>query len=147
MSGIVCAIRGGPDSQQTIARAIGLARETGLPLFFLYVVNLDFLAHTSSSRVHTISQEMHQMGEFILLSAQSKAAAQGVDAEGVVRQGNVGQEIVEMCHEIDADYVVLGLPRVQHEESVFTRELLQDFIRETEEKTGAQAVLPEEGLG
>ena len=42
MSGIVCAVRGGPASQPTLQRAITLAKETGLPLFFLYVVNLDF---------------------------------------------------------------------------------------------------------
>jgi nucleotide-binding universal stress UspA family protein len=144
MSGIVCAIRGGPDSQDTIARAITQAQETGLPLYFLYVVNLDFLSHTSSSRIHTISQEMHQMGEFILLAAQSKAAAQGVQTEGVVRHGNVGNEIVELCHELDADYLVLGWPKVQAEESVFTQELLHKFIQETEEQTGAKVILPEE---
>ena len=39
MSGIVCAIRGGPDSQPTIRRAISLAKETNLSLYFLYVIN------------------------------------------------------------------------------------------------------------
>ena len=78
MSGIVCAVRGGPASQPTIQRAIALAKETGLPLFFLYVVNLDFLDSTTRSRTHTISKEMAQMGEFILLMAKSKAEAQGV---------------------------------------------------------------------
>ncbi len=65
MPGIVCAIRGGPASKPTIARSIALAKETDLPLFFLYVVNLDFLAYTSSSRIHTITQEMEQMGELL----------------------------------------------------------------------------------
>jgi len=145
MSGIVCAVRGGPDSRDTIARAIAQAQATGLPLYFLYVVNLDFLSHTSSSRVHTISQEMHQMGEFILLAAQAKAEAQGVQAEGVVRHGNVGEEIVKLCHELNVDYLVLGRPKVQEEESVFTQELLRKFIEDTEEQTGAQVLLPEGG--
>ena len=43
MSGILCAIRGGPASKATIARAIDLAHETGARLVFLYIVNLDFL--------------------------------------------------------------------------------------------------------
>ena len=143
MSAIVAAIRGGPDSTPTIAAAIELARETGLPLYFLYVVNLDFLTHTSSTRVHTISQEMHQMGEFILLSAQANAEAQGVSAEGIVRHGNVGEEIVDVSHELDADYLVLGQPKLQQEESVFTQDLLRQFITQTEEQTGATVVLPE----
>lgn len=147
MSGIVCAVRGGPDSQPTIARAIALAREADLPLYFLYVVNLDFLSHTSSSRVHTISQEMHQMGEFILLTAESSAAAQGVTAQGVVRHGNVEQEIIGLCHELAADYLVLGRPQAQREESLFTHDLMAQFIERTEEQTGARVVLTDGDAG
>lgn len=147
MSGIVCAIRGGPDSQPTIARAIALAQETDLPLYFLYVVNLDFLSHTSSSRIHTISQEMHQMGEFILLTAQSSAAGQGVTAQGMVRHGNVEEEIIGLCHEVAADYLVIGRPQVQQEESLFTHDRLARFVERTEEQTGARVVLTDGGLG
>ena len=143
MSGIVAAIRGGPASKPTIKTAIDLAQETALPLYFLYVVNLDFLTHTSSTRVQIISQEMHQMGEFILLSAQAEAASQAVTAEGVVRHGDVGEEIVKLSHEIGADYLVLGRPKLQQEESVFTQDRLHQFIADTEEQTGAVVVLPE----
>lgn len=146
MGGIVCAIRGGPHSQPTITRSIGLARETGQPLYFLYVVNLDFLSHTTSTRVHTISGEMHQMGEFILLMAQDVAARQGVEAEGVIRHGNVGEEIIALCHELEAKYLVLGRPKAEREDTVFTRELLQQFVARTEEQTGATVVLPEEDV-
>jgi nucleotide-binding universal stress UspA family protein len=143
MSGIVCAVRGGPDSKATISQAIGLAQQTGLPLYFLYVVNLDFLSRTSSSRVHTISEQMHQMGEFILLEAQDTASARGIKAEGLVRQGNVGEEIIDLCRELGADYLVLGRPKVQHEDSVFSQEELRRFIEQTEEQTGAKVVLPD----
>lgn len=143
MSGIVCAIRGGPDSQPTINRAIALAQETHLPLYFLYVVNLDFLSRTTSTRVHTISEEMHQMGEFILLAAQTTASRLGIATEGVVRHGNVGEEIVSLCHEISADYLVLGFPRIQHEESVFTQERLAQFVEQAQQQMGTKVVLPE----
>jgi nucleotide-binding universal stress UspA family protein len=143
MGGIVCAIRGGPDSQITITQAITLAKNTGLPLYFLYVVNLDFLSHTTSSRVHTISQQMHQMGEFILLTAQASATAQGITAHGVVRHGNITEEIVGLCHELAAEYLVLGRPQVEREENVFTQALLTQFIERTEKQTGAKVVLPD----
>lgn len=143
MSGIVCAIRGGPHSQTTITRAIELAEETGLPLYFVYVVNLDFLSRTSSTRLRTISKEMHQMGEFILLTAQAAANARGIPAEGIVRHGNVGEEIVDLCHELSVDYLVLGQPRFHQEDSVFTQELLTRFIEQTEQQTGAKVILPE----
>jgi nucleotide-binding universal stress UspA family protein len=142
MGGIVCAIRGGPDSQATIATAIALAQRTHLSLHFLYVVNLDFLSYTSSSRVHTIRKEMWQMGEFILLTAQAAASAQGITAEGLVRDGDVGEEIITLCHELAANYLVLGRPQVHQEESLFTHELMEQFVRQTEEQTGAKVVLP-----
>jgi nucleotide-binding universal stress UspA family protein len=143
MSGIICAIRGGPESLAPIDRAIDLAGETGLPLVFLYVVNLDFLSHAISSHVHTITQEMHQMGEFILLTAQSTAGARGVTAQGVVRQGNVAEEIIRVGQEMAATYVVLGRPKYQ-EASQFTRELFHKFVERVEEQTGAAVVLPQE---
>ncbi len=143
MSGIVCAIRGGPASRPTIVKAIALAKETSLQLYFLYIVNLDFLSHTSSSRIHTISREMDQMGEFILLSAQEMALAQEVTAEGVVRHGTVRDEIINLSKEIEASFVVLGLPRGQREEDVFTREQLSSFIQRIEEDSGARVALVE----
>jgi nucleotide-binding universal stress UspA family protein len=143
MSGIVCAVRGGPASQPTIAKAIALARETGLPLYLLYVVNLDFLSQAATSRVHTISQEMHEMGEFILLMAQETAIRQGISAEPVVRHGNVAEELIGLCHELEADYLVLGKPKLHREDSFFTQELLREFVVRTEEQTGATVVFPE----
>jgi len=144
MPGIICAVRGGPHSQPTIARAINLAKATGEQLYFLYVVNLDFMSHTASSRVHTISEQMTQMGEFILLAAQETAARSGVDAATMVRKGDVQEEIIDLCHELAAGYLVLGVPRFQHEDAVFSKELLGRFVARTEHQTGARVVLPEE---
>lgn len=145
MSGIVCAIRGGPGSQPTIAKAIALAQETSLPLHFLYVVNLDFMTHTSSSRVHTISKEMDQMGEFILLAAQAAAATLGVSAQGVVRHGDVAEEIISLCQDVDADYIILGRPQERTKESVFPLHLLTEFGERVEGETRAKVVLTEGG--
>lgn len=141
MSGVLCAVRGGPDSQSTVARAIALARESGLPLYFLYVVNLDFLLRTSSVRVHTASEQLEQMGEFILLNAQTAAAAAGVQAEGIVRHGNIMEQLTALCQELPATYLVLGRPRPQREDSVFTDDMLTAFVAQTEEMTGATVVL------
>jgi nucleotide-binding universal stress UspA family protein len=141
MSGIVCAVRGGPASQPTIEKAISLAKETGLPLYFLYVVNLDFLSHTASSRVSTVSKEMHQMGEFILLTAQQRAAAQGLAAQGVVRHGNVAEEIIAQCKQIKANHVILGRPQGEEEENIFTFERLKEFGQRIEAESGAKVIL------
>jgi len=144
MSGIVCAIRGGPDSQPTIKQAIALAKDNNLPLYLLYVVNVDFLSHTTHTRIRTLSKELREMGEFILLTAQTTAEAQGVTAHGVVREGNVGDEIIGLCHELGADYVVLGRPQTRHEENIFTHDLLQEFSQRIEQETGAKVVFTRE---
>jgi nucleotide-binding universal stress UspA family protein len=145
MAGIVCAIRGGSASQPTIAHAIDLAKETALPLHFLYVVNLDFLARTSISRVHVVAQEMEQMGNFILLTAQTNAEMHGVAAQRIVRHGDVTEEIIKLCHELGADYVVLGHPQVRHTESVFTHDRLAEFVEKIEQLTGAKVVMAQVG--
>ena len=145
MSGIVCAIRGGASSQPTINQAISTAIATKLPIYFLYVLNLDFLKKGSQSRTLTISEEMQELGEFILLAAQDQAVRQGVTAERVIREGHmVGDEIVDLCHEITADYVVLGRPREAAEQNVFTHEQLDQFGLHIEEETGAQVIYPGE---
>ena len=140
MPGIVCAIRGGPDSQPTIQKAIEVARETGQPVYFLYVVNLDFLTHTASSRVHIISEEMEELGDFILRAAQAEAEGKRVVAERIIKHGKVGKEISAVCHELGADYVVLGKPRGKSEKDVFTHEKLVEYAQQIEEITGAEAV-------
>ena len=140
MPGIICAVRGGPDSQPTIAKAISLAKEVSEPLYFLYVVNLHFLSHTQSSRVSTISEEMGEMGEFILLIAQEKASKQGITAEGIVRHGNVREEIINLAQELSADYVVLGLPQGQEEADIFASGRIKEFGKTIEDESGAEVV-------
>jgi hypothetical protein len=108
MSGIVCAVRGGPASQPTIAKAIALARETGLPLSFLYVVNLDFLSQTVTSRVHTISQEMHEM------------------------EGNVRRQLLAFAIETHADLFLIGWPMRGAGRPAFTPDEFEAFSREQE---------------
>ncbi|MCA9932636.1 MAG: universal stress protein [Ardenticatenaceae bacterium] len=140
MSGIICAVRGGAASQPTINQAIRTALETGLPIYFLYVVNLDFLMRTDHIRVHTITEEMREMGEFILLTAQDKAAAQGVAAHGVIREGNVADEIVALCREMAAEYAILGQPRAVQAQNVFTDDLLDTFSQRIMQEAGTAVI-------
>ena len=141
MPGIICAIRGGPTSRPTIEKAIQVALETKLPLYFLYIV--DFLFHTSSSRTNLISKEMREMGEFILLTAQSQAERAGVLAEGVIRNGQVVDEIIQLCKEIEANFVILGQPRGNQDEDVFTQDRLTSFGQHIEREIGVKVILAE----
>ena len=141
MSGIICAVRGGPDSKATIQKGISLALEVKLPLYFLYVVNLDFLSHTQSSKTSTITDELYQMGEFILFTAQEKAQSKGIRAEGVIRHGNVREEIISLAIELSAKYVVLGVPVGEEERNVFAIDRLKEFGKSIEKESGAEVIL------
>lgn len=140
MTGILCAIRGGPSSQPTIAASIQLAKDTKQTIYFLYVVNLDFLTHTSSSKTNHISKELEEMGEFILLAAQEQATKLGVEAEGIIRDGKVMDEIITCCDEIGPTYVVLGRPQEDQEDNLLTLERLQIFAERIEETCHAQVI-------
>jgi nucleotide-binding universal stress UspA family protein len=143
MPGIVCAIRGGPDSQPTVDKAISLARETNFPIYFLYVVNLDFLFRTESSRTSTLSSELEHMGEFILLAAQEKAKVQKVTTEGVIKHGKVDEELLGLTKQIQADYVVLGLPQGVEEKDVFAIDWIKELCKQIESEAGAKVVFAE----
>ena len=134
MSGVVCAIRGGPHSKPTIDCAIDLALKHHCPLHFLYVVNIEFLARTSLTHASTISKEMHYMGESITLAAQAVAKKRGVKTDVVVKDGDVVDEIIEVCKETGARYVVVGKPHARVEENVFAHDLLQGFVDRIEKE-------------
>lgn len=142
MSGILCAIRGGPASQSTIALAIETAKKHQLPIYFLYIVDLDFLTMTNSARLHTISEEMEEMGEFILMAAQMQAEKERVESLAFVRRGDVSEEIIALGLEMGATYVVLGRPKAE-KTNVFTEERLRAFAERIAEKTGAKVLFAE----
>lgn len=141
MPGIICAIRGGPSSQPTIATSIELARESGETIYFLYVVNLDFLTHSSSSKTNHISKEMCEMGEFILLSAQEQASGENVSSERVIREGRVEEVILAFCEELNPAYVVLGRPQEEQENNLLSNERLNDFADRITDVCQASVVL------
>jgi nucleotide-binding universal stress UspA family protein len=89
---------------------------------------------------------MEQMGEFILLAAQRRAADQGAAAEGVVRHGSVGEEIINLCKELAANYLVLGRPQLEDDEAnVFTHARLKIFSDLVKAESGTEVVMVEGG--
>ena len=87
MGRILCATRGGEASLQTQDAAIALAKEQGAELIFLYVADSSFLNQTAAPLVVDIESRLVKMGEFLLLMAQERAAAQGISAQILVRKG------------------------------------------------------------
>ena len=136
MGKILCATRGGV-AQHTQDAAISLARERGDTLLFLYVVDLQFLNKTAAGIVVDIENEITKMGEFLLLMAKERAAAQGVEAETMSRKGKLREELKTAAGEEGVSLVVLGRPA--SEQSVFQLPDLEAFAAEIEAETGVEA--------
>jgi nucleotide-binding universal stress UspA family protein len=142
MPGIICAIRGGPNSRVTIEKAMDLVEQSNLPLYFLYVVSLDFLSHTMTNRVQVARDEIQKMGEFILLTAKERSVERGISSVHLVsREGKVSEEIISLCKEIQADYIILGRPVEEDENSLFAGKMLQLFLAKLETECNAHIIL------
>lgn len=140
-SSVVCAIRGGLDSQSTIAKAVDLAREKDLTIHFLYVISQEWLPDSDQGRSEDLSGHLRQMADAVLARAQALANSHGVDAQSSVRHGDVEQEIAKVCRGEQASYLVLNAPQAK-EGNVFTPKRLAEFAKELERDTGARVVWP-----
>ena len=140
MSVILCAIRGGPECLPAIAQAITLAQETDFTVHFLYIVNRDLLSSANSAQTRAASRQIRKMGQSVLRTALDLASKQGVTAQGVIRQGNVAEQIAGLCRDLEADYLVLGRPQPHEERNVFSEALLPEFIERIEKQTGTEVV-------
>jgi hypothetical protein len=145
MSGILCAVRGGLESRATITQAIGLARTTGLPVQFVYVLNEDLVPGTGSERAGAVANQVRQMGESVLLAAQALANSQGVLARGSARQGNVEDEIATACRELGAEYLVLNRPREGKDGR--SSPISQHFAERIGKQAGTELVWSESSVG
>jgi len=133
---ILCATRGGEESEETQAGAIALARERGDRLVFLYVADVSFLDRIAAPVVVDIEAELERMGRFQLAMARRQASAQGVEAEAVIRHGHLASELVAVARDLGATIVVLGRPR--EGAPVFDDEALISFVAHLQAETDAE---------
>ena len=138
----MCATRGGEASYRTQDKAIALAKDKKADLLFLYVIDLQFLDMTAAPIVVDVEDEVHDMGEFLLLMAKERAAKQGVTAQTVCQKGRVRREITKAIRKYKVSLVVLGRPAGEEgEQSAFQLADLKAFASKIEEDTGATVLI------
>jgi nucleotide-binding universal stress UspA family protein len=142
MRRILCATRGGEDSQPTQQAAIALAKEHGDELVFLYVADVSFLDDIAAAVVVDVESELEGMGRFQLLLAREQAAEQGVDAKIAICHGHLREALIRAVRDLQASLVILGRP--QQGTAVFDETGLQDFAAELEKETGAEVLILDE---
>ncbi len=90
-------------------RAIAIAQEQDAVVIFLHISDIHFLDHTASPvDVEVVQEQLEEMGEFLLVMAQERATAAGVDSEMEVRQGEFRQNLEAVIQEREVSMVVLG---------------------------------------
>jgi len=139
MGRILCATRGGVGSYQTQDAAVALAKQRGDELLFIYVVDSSFLNQTAAPLVVDVEARLAKMGRFQLTMAQERAAAQGVQAQALVRRGSLRTELAAAARELDVSLIVLGHPVNQG--AVFDEAALQSLAFWLEEEVGIKVLI------
>ena len=136
MGMILCATRGGEASYPTQDAVIALAKQQGDELVFLYVVDISFLNHGAAPLVVNLESRLERLGMFQLVMAQEQAAAQGVIAQTIVRQGHLQAELGIVAKEIGATLIVMG--RSKGLDAAFEKSSLQVFASDLQNETGIE---------
>lgn len=136
MGKILCATRGGEASYPAQDAAIALAKEKGDELVFIYVADSSFLNHTAAPLVIDVESRLEKLGQFQLVMAQERAAAQGVVAQTIVRKGHFRAELVAVAVEIGASIIAMG--RSLGPEAAFNDAALQAFAADLQIETGIE---------
>jgi nucleotide-binding universal stress UspA family protein len=138
MAKILCATRGGEESQRIQDIGIQLAKERGEEIVFLYVVNTEFLDSASAALRESVTNEMDKLGEFLLLMAIERAQKQGVTASQLIRRGKLREEFEAAASEPDISTVLLGRPG---EGGSFSMESLEAVAAEIEKKCQVEVLI------
>jgi nucleotide-binding universal stress UspA family protein len=139
MGRILCATRGGVGSYKTQDAAAALAKQRGDELLFIYVVDTTFLNHTAAPLVVDVEARLAKMGRFQLTMAQERAAAQGVQAQTLVRRGPLRTELSAAARELAVDLIVLGRPVDQG--ALFDQDALQSLASTLEREAGIEVLI------
>ncbi|MFN2188571.1 MAG: universal stress protein, partial [Candidatus Promineifilaceae bacterium] len=74
---IICAVRGGPESRETVTQAINLALQYGARLTFLHVLDAQFLEYATIGPLSVVYNELLEMGKFSMLIISDRAQRRG----------------------------------------------------------------------
>jgi len=136
---IVCAVRGGPESRETVSQAINLALSTGARLSFFRVTDAEFLEYATIGPLSVVYQELREMAQFALMIVCDRAQRRGVaEVDSIVREGNIRQHLRLMATEPGIDILVLGRPVRSPGSNVFKPAEFDAFVEELRQETGVR---------
>jgi nucleotide-binding universal stress UspA family protein len=126
MSGIVCAVRGGPGSYYTRREGLARALETGSPLYLLVVVPPGSYGPLHDGEQRAIRAEMAWRELALARSNASQMGSPDAKFNIQIRIGELRDTIAEFVREVGADLLLLGTPRDAIDASL-SREMIQEL--------------------
>jgi nucleotide-binding universal stress UspA family protein len=126
---IVCAVRGGPESRDTVSRAIDLALEYQARLTFLHILDAEFLEYAMIGPLSVVYRELNEMATFTMLILADRANRRGVEqVDHVLPEGNIHDELIRYVNETHAEMMIIGRPTRSPGRNVFKIDEFDDFV-------------------
>ena len=140
---ILCAVRGGPESRETVTYAIDMALETGARLTFFHAMDAEFLGQAAIGRTLSgIYNELHEMGKFTMLILVDRAQRRGVEQVNyIVREGNIRKQLIQIAVETKAEIMIVGRPTRSPTSNVFKVGEIEDFANELAKEGSLKVVV------
>jgi nucleotide-binding universal stress UspA family protein len=140
---ILCAVRGGPESRETVTYAVNLAIETGAKLTFFYAMDADFLKQATMRRtLRGIYGELMEMGKFAMMILVDRAQRRGVEnVDYIIREGNVRKQLAQIAIDTHAEIMVLGRPTRGPRSNIFKIHEMEDFAEELAKEGNLKVVV------
>jgi nucleotide-binding universal stress UspA family protein len=128
---VVCAVRGGPESQETASSAMDLALKAGAKLTFFHVVDPGCLDCGDIARTSAAYREYMEKAESAMRALRTQAQQRGVaHVDFVLRKGDTRQELRQLAIETDAELLIFGHPDPDSERNVFSPDEFHQFLAE-----------------
>lgn len=130
---IICAVRGGAESRETVSRAIDLALTNSARLTFLHVMDAEFLQYATIGPLSVVYNELVEMGTFAMMILYDRAQRRGVtNVDYVVQEGSIRKQILQFAIATHGEVLVMGHPTRSPGRNVFETSELDDFMAEIE---------------
>jgi nucleotide-binding universal stress UspA family protein len=128
---IVCAVRGGPESQETVDSATDLALRAEARLTFFHVIDLACLDCDDTASSAAAYRKCVKKAKSAMRNLCAQARQRGVaHVDFVLWQGDTRQELRQFALETDAELMVLGHPSLDSEHNVFGQDEFHEFLAE-----------------
>lgn len=129
---ILCLVRGGKESKDTVTKAIDLALEMDARLVFFHIIDAEFLNRSMmGTHLKVVYKALYDMADFAMEILKDRAERRGVkDVKTILREGNIVKQLRQAAIETQAKLLVIGHPIRSPGSNVFQNSALLKFADE-----------------